>query len=255
MTWPAQGPLPHPEPRKAQAVCSLGSVQPPRTPETPRGWAALVAAPGLDISPTDGLWQSQLLWLSQEVFLCGNSTQGWCSVSWRQKHGDEPQIAHQKSTCSTKRLEWHPNSDCCCPVSPFLRDLMSCSPVPPLHPHSRSRPGRGGGDTVGWGGTRVCSPPKLASRAKRKSEERKWNAHQPSNRGGFLSLRLLTKSPQLTSHSWWKTEAFPVRSGARHGHLLSPLLIHTILEVLSEQLGQKRKQKHTNWKNCAISKS
>ena len=145
--------------------------------------------------------------------------------------------------------------DCCCPVSPFLRDLLSCSPVPPLHPHSRSRPGRGGGDTVGWGGARVCSPPKLASRAKRKSEERKWNAHQPSNRGGFLSLRLLTKSPQLTSHSWWKTEAFPVRSGARHGHLLSPLLIHTILEVLSEQLGQKRKQKHTNWKNCAISKS
>lgn len=51
-------------------------------------------------------------------------------------------------------------------------------------------------------GTLVCSPPKLSSRAKRKSEERKWNAHQPSNRGGFLSLRLLTKSPQLTSHLW-----------------------------------------------------
>lgn len=37
-------------------MCSLGSVQPPRTPETPRGWAGLVTAPGLDISPTDGLW-------------------------------------------------------------------------------------------------------------------------------------------------------------------------------------------------------
>lgn len=35
-------------------VCSLGSVQPPGTPETPRGWAGLATAPGLDVSPTDG---------------------------------------------------------------------------------------------------------------------------------------------------------------------------------------------------------
>ena len=40
--------------------------------------------------------------------------------------------------------------------------------------------------------------PKVSSRAKRKRREEK-NAHQPSNRGGFLNLRLLTKSPQLTS--------------------------------------------------------
>ena len=124
----------------------------------------------------------------------------------------------------------------------LLRDLLSCSPVPHRTLPLEADPGEVVVTQEGGRGTLVCSPPRC-HQGQRESEERKWNTHQPLNRGGFLNLRLLTKSPQLTSITLMVKEASPLRSGARHRHLRSPLLTHTILEVLSEQLGQKRKQK------------
>ena len=191
MTWPAQGPLPHPEPRKAQAVCSLGSVRPPRTPETPRGWAALVAAPGLDISPTDGLCHRASVSGSARKCFCvdgalcpGDSNVGMSPRSHTGSPLAQPRVLNGIQTQTAVALG-APSFETCCPAAPCPHCTLT----------QEADPGEAVVTQEAGRGTLVCSPPKLSSRAKRKSEEREWNAHQPLNRGGFLSLRLLTKAP------------------------------------------------------------
>jgi hypothetical protein len=44
-----------------------------------------------------------------------------------------------------------------------------------------------------------------------------------------------------TLAQWWHAKSFPLRSGTRQGRLCSPLLVNTVLEVPTEQLGKKEK--------------
>ena len=88
VTWPAQGPLQHPEPKEVRAVRSLGSVQPPGHPRLQEGgqdWPQL----WLDVSPID---RHRTLCATEPASLAQSGSvsawklysKGWCSVSWRQ---------------------------------------------------------------------------------------------------------------------------------------------------------------------------
>jgi len=97
----------------------------------------------------------------------------------------------------------------------------------------------------GWGDLSCAQAPSHHPK-QRRTKRGKGTVNKLGIEGRFFNLikgYLFMKSPQLPAHSGARWKAFPLRSGARQGCLLSPLLFNSVLEALPQQLGQEKELK------------